>query len=119
MDTVVDITLINLFDTVRRKTMDLCAPLATEDYVVQPVYYTSPIKWHIAHTTWFFEQMVLKKYFNEYAEFDSKFHFLFNSYYNTLGERTLRSDRGSITRPTVNYVMKYREHVDEYILKLL
>jgi ergothioneine biosynthesis protein EgtB len=119
MDIAADIELLNLYDTVRRRTMELCAPLSDEDLCLQPVYFASPVKWNIAHTTWFFEQMILKKYLSGYHEFNSTFHFLFNSYYNTLGSRTPRDKRGTISRPSVAEVHQYREYVDKHIIKML
>lgn len=111
--------MIDFYKTVRNRTAQICAPLETEDYVPQPVPFTSPPKWHLAHTTWFFEEMILKKHVNNYKEFHSDFGFLFNSYYNTIGKRTVRADRGNITRPGVQQVYTYRRHVDEAIANLL
>mgnify|MGYP001823040282 CR=1 FL=1 len=99
--------------------MELIEPLEVEDHVVQPAYFASPPKWHIAHTTWFFERMILTEFLDGYRLFNPDFHFLFNSYYNTLGERTLRADRGNMTRPTVDQVIAYRKYVDEHIQQLL
>ena len=99
--------------------MEICAPLKIEDYIPQPVDFASPPKWHIAHTTWFFEEMILKKFDSKYQEFHSQFGFLFNSYYNTIGNRTFRADRGNITRPGVDEVMAYRQYVDEHMKSLL
>jgi ergothioneine biosynthesis protein EgtB len=104
--------------SVRRYTTQLCEPLEIEDYVPQPEAFVSPPKWHLAHTTWFFEEMILKKYLPNYAEFDHQFNFLFNSYYQTIGERADRAQRGIITRPTVAQVGLYREHVNEALERL-
>lgn len=112
-------TLKEQYNTVRAYTELLCRPLHTEDYVPQPVAYASPPKWHIAHVTWFFEEMVLKQYMEGYKEFHPDFCFLFNSYYNTVGERTLRAERGNITRPGVDEVFAYRKYVDEHMNKFL
>ncbi|NLS11985.1 ergothioneine biosynthesis protein EgtB [Vibrio sp. SM6] len=103
----------------RHYTEALCAPLSTEDYVPQAEAFTSPPKWHLAHTTWFFECFVLKPYAKGYCEFDPTFDFLFNSYYRALGERAIRAQRGIITRPTVAEVYRYRQHVDRAIIQLL
>lgn len=111
--------LKDLFIKTRKDSEALCAPLETEDYVVQPNPNVSPPKWHLAHTTWFFEQFVLVKYAENYQEFHPDFGFLFNSYYNNMGERTLRQNRGFMTRPTVAKVYEYRTHVTDAILKLL
>ena len=100
------------YKKIRQHTVALCAPLETEDYIPQPVDFASPPKWHLAHTTWFFEEMILKKHDPNYTQFHEDFSFLFNSYYNTVGKRTLRADRGNMTRPTVKEVYQYREHVD-------
>src|SRR2546430_5494699 len=88
------------YNDVRSYTERLCEPLEIEDYIPQPVVDVSPPKWNIAHTTWFFEEMVLKKYFSDYTIFDQDFGFLFNSYYNSIGQRTQRDHR-SLSRPTV------------------
>lgn len=99
--------------SVRRYTAQLCEPLEIEDYVPQPESFVSPPKWHLAHTTWFFEEMILKKHLPNYVEFDHQFNFLFNSYYQSVGERADRALRGVMTRPTVAQVRLYREHVDK------
>ena len=99
--------------SVRRNTAQLCGPLEIEDYVPQPEPFVSPPKWHLAHTTWFFEEMILKKHLPNYVEFDHQFNFLFNSYYQSVGERADRALRGVMTRPTVARVRLYREHVDK------
>lgn len=111
--------LPELFKSVRARTLELCEPLEIEDYIPQPVIDVSPPKWNIAHTTWFFEEMILKKFTAGYEAFDPDFGFLFNSYYNTIGERTARDHRGDISRPTVKKVYEYRKYVDEKMLELL
>ena len=111
--------LPELFKFVRARTLELCEPLEIEDYIPQPVIDVSPPKWNIAHTTWFFEEMILKKFTAGYEAFDPDFGFLFNSYYNTIGERTARDHRGDLSRPTVKKVFEYREYVDEKMLELL
>jgi ergothioneine biosynthesis protein EgtB len=100
------------YSKVRALTESICEPLKTEDYVVQPVDDVSPPKWHLGHTTWFFEVMVLKPYFADYQEFDSAFNFVFNSYYESLGVRVVRTQRGNLSRPTVDEIYRYRQHVD-------
>ena len=112
-------SLLHQYQEVRRRTHLLCEPLAVEDYVPQPALFASPVKWHIAHTTWFFEEMILKNYLTDYQEFNPDFNFLFNSYYNTIGKRTERQDRGLITRPGVAEVYAYRAFVDEKMAELL
>jgi ergothioneine biosynthesis protein EgtB len=107
------------FKNTRAYTEALCQPLNTEDYIPQPVLFASPPKWHLAHITWFFEEFVLKKYKPDYEVFDPTFSFLFNSYYNNIGERVFRGERGSITRPGVDEVYAYRAHVDAQVCDLL
>jgi ergothioneine biosynthesis protein EgtB len=104
---------------VRRFTEALCAPLAVEDYVVQSMPDASPAKWHLAHTSWFFERFVLAAAGGAYRPFHPHFEFLFNSYYNAVGDRIPRPQRGLLTRPTVNEVYRYRAAVDERLAELL
>jgi len=104
------------FLEIRNKSEAICEPLETEDYVAQPVVDISPPKWHLAHTTWFFETFLLKTYVTAYREFHPKFGFLFNSYYQNVGERVLRHERGNLTRPTVEEVYKYRAYVNEAMM---
>jgi len=87
--------------------------------VPQAAVFVSPAKWHLAHTTWFFEEFVLKKYTTDYREFHPDFGFLFNSYYQSVGARTLRQNRGLITRPDVAEVHAYRQHVDQHMERFL
>lgn len=105
--------LLSKFLSVRKYTEDICKPLKIEDYVVQPIVDVSPPKWHIGHTTWFFETFILKPYVDNYKEFDPNYNFVFNSYYETVGARVVRTDRGNLSRPTVNEVYQYRKHVDD------
>lgn len=114
-----DASLVESFLKVRRATEDLCEPLEVEDYIPQPSVDVSPPKWNIAHTTWFFEEMILKNYVADYRVFDDSFGFLFNSYYNSIGERTARDHRGDLSRPTVEHVFAYRRHVDDAMTRLL
>ncbi len=111
--------MLEKYKAVRARTEALCEPLKIEDYIPQPVDFASPPKWHLAHTTWFFEEMILAKYDAQYQRFHPDFAYLFNSYYNTIGERTLRADRGNISRPTVMEVYAYRVHVDHAMGTLL
>ena len=110
---------IDRFTSIRNKTMQICEPLEEEDYVVQPMIDVSPPKWHLGHTTWFFETFILIPYCDNYKIYKDDFAFVFNSYYETLGKRVLRADRGNLSRPTVKEVFKYREYVDEMLLKYL
>lgn len=105
--------LLDQYLSIRKYTEEICAPLKTEDYVVQPVVDVSPPKWHIGHTTWFFETFILKSFMNGYVEFDANYNYVFNSYYETVGARVIRTDRGNLSRPTVEEIYKYRRHVDE------
>jgi dimethylhistidine N-methyltransferase len=100
---------------IRRATQRLAAPLGAEDAAVQSMPDASPAKWHLAHTTWFFETFVLGRYLPGYAPFDPRFGFLFNSYYEAAGPRQPRAQRGLLTRPTLAEVMAYREHVDRHM----
>jgi ergothioneine biosynthesis protein EgtB len=104
--------LLEFYERVRAHTETLCEPLETEDYIPQPIVDVSPPKWNIAHTTWFFEEMILKKFAPEYKEYNRDFGFLFNSYYNSIGNRTRRDNRGDLSRPTVREVFAYRKYVD-------
>lgn len=108
-------TLISNFTKVRQRTESICAPLEKEDYAIQPTEDVSPPKWHLGHTTWFFEQFILVQYVEDYQVFNKEFSFIFNSYYETLGERILRTDRGNLSRPTVDEVYAYRKYVDEIV----
>lgn len=107
------------YKLVRAYTKHICIPLNTEDYIPQPVSFASPPKWHLAHTTWFFETFFLQKFKAQYQAFNPQYNFLFNSYYNALGNRIMRENRGSITRPTVAEVYEYRDYVDEQVLELV
>lgn len=107
------------YTSVRNHTEKICSTLQTEDFVVQPAIFVSPPKWHLAHTTWFFEQFILKEHVPDYEVFDADFSFLFNSYYNTVGKRVFRADRGNITRPGVQQVYEYRAYVDMHMNLLL
>jgi ergothioneine biosynthesis protein EgtB len=107
------------YKTIRNYTERICKPLHTEDYVVQPVVDVSPPKWHIGHTTWFFETFILKPCLKGYEEFDPKYNYVFNSYYETVGARVIRTDRGNLSRPTVEEIYKYREYVDQAMFEFL
>lgn len=110
---------LNKYLAVRKHTEAICSPLHTEDYVPQPAVFVSPPKWHLAHSTWFFEEFILKKHLPGYKVFNNDFGFLFNSYYNNVGNRTQRADRGAITRPTVAEVYEYRHYTDSHMQRLL
>jgi len=110
---------IKRFQSIRRQTIELCKPLAVEDFVAQPVSDVSPPKWHLGHTTWFYEALVLENYDDDYQEFDKRYNYLFNSYYESVGDRVQRPNRGFMTRPTVSEIIRYREYVEEQLLKFL
>ena len=97
--------LLELYKKTRSQSTALCEPLEIEDYIPQPVDFASPPKWHLSHSTWFFEEMILKKFAPNYKVFNPHFGFLFNSYDQTLGDRAIRTERGTITRPTVAEVL--------------
>ena len=107
------------YDEVRSLTERLCEPLVPEDYVIQPMPDASPTKWHLAHTTWFFEQFLLAPHAPGYRPFHPRYAYLFNSYYNTIGERHCRPKRGLLSRPTVAEVYEYRRHVDGHMREFL
>jgi len=107
------------FHKVRKTTLDLCNHLEPEDFVVQSMPDVSPLKWHLAHTTWFFETFILEALEEDFSPFHPSYHHLFNSYYQTIGSPFARSNRGLLTRPTVNEVRQYRRCIDERIQCLL
>ena len=104
---------------VREQSAALCRPLLPEDTVVQPTLDVSPPKWHLAHTTWFWETFLLKEYSPGYRVFHPDYAFLFNSYYNSLGSRVNRADRGTLSRPALAEVLAYRAHIDAAMTALL
>ncbi|MBF6569912.1 MAG: ergothioneine biosynthesis protein EgtB [Candidatus Binataceae bacterium] len=104
---------------VRRTTEQLCEPLAVDDYMLQSMPDASPIKWHLAHTTWFFETFVLSRYLRGYRPFHPQFGFLFNSYYEAVGPRWPRAERGLLSRPSVAEVYRYRAYVDDHFARVL
>ncbi|WP_299338885.1 ergothioneine biosynthesis protein EgtB [uncultured Psychroserpens sp.] len=108
-------TLKDRYLQTRQRFSSICESLKIEDYSVQPNVFVSPPKWHLAHSTWFFEQFVLTAFKSDYKVFDDDFAYLFNSYYNNAGDRVLRPNRGLMTRPTVDEVYQYRNYVDEHM----
>ena len=110
---------IEQYQKVRQFTEYLCQPLVTEDYVIQSMPDVSPTKWHLAHVSWFFETFLLKPALPGYQSLHPQYAYLFNSYYNSLGERHCRPKRGLISRPTVEETYAYRHYVDEHVLALL
>ena len=110
--------LLDFFLETRRYSEAICKPLEIEDYVVQPIVDVSPPKWHLGHTTWFFEEFILKAHLKNYQIFDDDFSFVFNSYYEAVGKRVVRSDRGNMSRPSVKRVYEYRSYVTAAIKTL-
>ncbi|NRD23651.1 ergothioneine biosynthesis protein EgtB [Winogradskyella litoriviva] len=111
--------LIEYFTKVREQTVSFCSHLNIEDYSIQVVAFASPPKWHLAHTTWFFEEFILKSFLPNYKVFNTSFNFLFNSYYNNLGTRILQANRGNMSRPVTSKILEYRNYVDAYMIELL
>lgn len=107
------------YETVRRRSEKICAPLKTEDYVVQPVVDVSPPKWHLGHTTWFFETFILLPNAKGYTVFDPQYNYVFNSYYESVGARVIRTNRGNLSRPAVEDIMRYRKYVDDAMMDFL
>ena len=106
-------TLLKQYKSIRKRSLAICDPLEIEDYVLQPIVDVSPPKWHLGHTTWFFETFILIPHFFNYQSFNSSYNYVFNSYYETIGARVIRTDRGNLSRPTVSDVKAYRHYVDE------
>ena len=111
--------LLERFRTVRAATMNFVAPLTPEDMMVQSCPEASPVKWHLAHTSWFFETFVLSEFVAAYQDFDPNFRWLFNSYYKALGEMPEKKLRASFSRPPLAQILAYRRHVDQSIERLL
>jgi ergothioneine biosynthesis protein EgtB len=107
------------YNLVRKSTEHICNPLNTEDYLVQSISDSSPPKWHLAHTSWFFENFILQKYKKNYKTFNSEYSFLFNSYYNSIGQMLEKSKRSLITRPNINDIYNYRKYIDQSMNELL
>ncbi|MDO8305337.1 DinB family protein, partial [Herminiimonas sp.] len=107
------------FETVRARTLALSAPLSAEDCCVQSMPDASPIKWHLAHTTWFFETFILERFEENFQPYHPAFRVLFNSYYNGIGDKHARAQRGLLTRPAYTEVLAYRRAVDARIMALL
>jgi ergothioneine biosynthesis protein EgtB len=111
--------ILDRYRSVRATTLALIAPLSPEDLMVQSCPEASPAKWHLAHTTWFFETFVLREFLPTYQDFHPDFHWLFNSYYNSLGDMPAKSLRSSFSRPPLTDILAYRSHVDAAIERLL
>ena len=111
-------SIIDLYDSVRARTMEIVAPLEIEDYVIQTADFMSPPRWHIGHTSWFFETL-LQTYQPGYKVYSEDYLFYFNSYYEGFGERIARPKRGTVSRPTVKDTVAYRKHIDEQMRAFL
>src|ERR1700687_6231168 len=107
-----------LYHSVRARTMEIVAPLEIEDYVIQTAEFMSPPRWHIGHTSWFFET-VLQKYRADYRIYSEEFLFYFNSYYEGFGSRIERPKRGTRSRPTVRETVTYREPIGEQMSRFI
>jgi ergothioneine biosynthesis protein EgtB len=112
-------TLTEQYRTVRKASEDICRPLQKEDYVVQPIADVSPPKWHLGHTTWFWETFLLIPHSPGYRPCNPDYNYVFNSYYETIGARVVRTDRGNLSRPSVDEVYAYRKYVDAAMERLL
>lgn len=108
-----------IYQQVRNHWDKLCKPLVREDYVMQTEAGVSPPKWHLAHTTWFFEEFILKNNHSSYSIFNEQYPYLFNSYYNSMGQYMEKSSRGMVSRPVLDDVLAYRRYVDEAMMELL
>jgi ergothioneine biosynthesis protein EgtB len=111
--------LASRFRAIRAATIALAAPLSAEDCTIQSMPDASPVKWHLAHTSWFFETFVLEPYLPGYRPFDAAFRVLFNSYYNAVGAKHPRAERGLLSRPSLADIHAYRAHVDQAVENLL
>jgi len=107
------------YRSIRSRTEEICKPLSVEDYVIQSMEDVSPTKWHLAHTTWFFETFVLREFDPSYVPLSEQYAYLFNSYYVQAGHRFSRPHRGLLSRPRVDEVFSYRKHVDDSMVRLL
>jgi ergothioneine biosynthesis protein EgtB len=114
-----EMKLKDQFAATRQQTEQICKPLAIEDYVVQPITDVSPPKWHLGHTTWFFEEFILSEFDADYQRYHPKYAYVFNSYYESVGDKVYRSNRGNLSRPTVQAIYDYRAHVTKAIEILL
>ncbi len=108
-----------MFAQTRQATLDLCSPLERDDYMVQSTSDSSPPKWHLGHTTWFFDNFILKEYQKGYAPVDPIYGFVFNSYYETVGTYVPKPSRATISRPSLEKVLEYREHTENSLLELM
>jgi hypothetical protein len=113
------VSLLDRYTSIRQRSQNICAPLTVEDQILQSMEDASPIKWHLAHTTWFFETFVLKPFKEGYEPLNDAYSYLFNSYYVQAGARFMRDRRGLISRPSLAQIWDYRNAIDEAIGELL
>lgn len=113
------VSLLVRFREVRQATMNFCRPLTPEDMMVQSCSEASPVKWHLAHTSWFFETFVLSEFVAGYRLFNAEFRWLFNSYYNAVGDRPEKKLRASFSRPSLDEILAFRAHVDAAVARML
>src|SRR5215471_7207223 len=111
-------SVLDFYQSIRARTLEIVAPLEIEDYVIQTAEFMSPPRWHIGHTSWFFET-VLQKFLPGYQTYSEDFLFFFNSYYEGFGSRIERPKRGTRSRPTVAETKKYRAHIDEQMMRFI
>ena len=116
---MIDQSLLQRYQQTRQQSLLACEPLFIEDFGLQAEAFASPPKWHLAHTSWFFETFLLKPFLSDYQSPNEQYQLLFNSYYNGVGEQFSRADRGLLSRPTVDEVMAYRAHIDNAMTSLL
>lgn len=114
-----DESLFSRYEAVRELSERICEPLAVDDCQLQSIKETSPPKWHLAHVSWFFETFLLQQFLPRYRPFHPQFAYLFNSYYYRIGSMHPRPDRGLLSRPTLEQVLEYRQHVDAWMRELL
>ncbi len=121
MGTTVEVSaqkLLSSFTRTRRQSLELCEPLSPEDMMVQSCEEASPAKWHLAHTTWFFETFILREFLSGYRPYHPDFLWLFNSYYNDISDQPEKKLRASFSRPSIDAVLAYRTHVEEAMVQL-
>ncbi|MCB0297172.1 MAG: DinB family protein, partial [Calditrichaeota bacterium] len=111
--------LTRYFLRVRKVSEDICAPLEVEDYVIQPIMDVSPPKWHLGHTSWFYEALFLDKLIPDYSAYHPDYAFVFNSYYESFGTRIQRDSRGTLSRPSVEETMQFRAAITEQMCELI
>jgi ergothioneine biosynthesis protein EgtB len=115
----VETSLAHRFRSMRQRTLALCEPLAPEDMMVQSCPEASPVKWHLAHTSWFFESFILREFVPGYRVFNTDFAWLFNSYYQSFSAFPEKRLRSSFSRPPLDEILRFRAHVDEAVERLL